>query len=261
MPTEVFEKIAEEVKTVTDTVCLHVLGEPLSHPEIERIFDLCQAHQLRINLVTNGLLLERHKPLLQHPALNELHVSLQSFSDNFKASSRTYLSKLKNIIAASQASRPLLKVFLRLWDQGSDHQQAAENTQSLKFELAEVFEFQWDNVFFDLKRKKLHYVQTHLALYFDSRFEWPSIEQPMRFATGTCHALKHHIGILVDGSVVPCCLDSKGAIVLGKLPEERLTQILAKPRATAMRQGFEQGQLCESLCQRCDFAQRFSSRR
>lgn len=37
---------------------------------------------------------------------------------------------------------------------------------------------------------------------------------------GTCYGLKTHIGILSDGTVVPCCLDGEGIINLGKISYE-----------------------------------------
>ena len=34
---------------------------------------------------------------------------------------------------------------------------------------------------------------------------------------GYCHALKDQLAILVDGTIVPCCLDNNGDINLGNI--------------------------------------------
>ena len=73
----------------------------------------------------------------------------------------------------------------------------------------------------------------------------------------TCYGLKDHFGILCDGSVVPCCLDSEGAITLGNVFREDLAAILASERAEAMRNGFACRRATEALCRRCGYAQRF----
>lgn len=67
-------------------------------------------------------------------------------------------------------------------------------------------------------------------------------------------------GILCDGTVVPCCLDSEGVIDLGNVLDgssASLADILSSPRAQAMVKGFEYRKATEELCRRCGYAQRF----
>ena len=73
----------------------------------------------------------------------------------------------------------------------------------------------------------------------------------------TCRGLLDHFGILSDGTVVPCCLDSDGIINLGNVFEEELADILASPRARAIPEGFRRRKAVEDLCRRCGFAQKF----
>ena len=72
-----------------------------------------------------------------------------------------------------------------------------------------------------------------------------------------CYGLKDHFGILCDGTVVPCCLDSDGVIGLGNVFTEPLMEILDSPRAKAMVQGFQCRKATEALCRRCGYARRF----
>ena len=69
-----------------------------------------------------------------------------------------------------------------------------------------------------------------------------------------CYALRNQIGILVDGTVVPCCLDHGGNLSLGNLFEQSLDHILSSPRALAIYRGFTNHMAVEPLCQRCGYA-------
>jgi radical SAM protein with 4Fe4S-binding SPASM domain len=66
--------------------------------------------------------------------------------------------------------------------------------------------------------------------------------------------MRDQFGILCDGSVVPCCLDSEGVITLGNVFEQDLAQILNTPRARAIADGFARRTAVEDLCRRCGYA-------
>ena len=86
-------------------------------------------------------------------------------------------------------------------------------------------------------------------------FEWPQEEKAASGAQEAfCYALRNQIGVLVDGTVVPCCLDSAGVLNLGNLFEQSLDEVLASPRARAIYDGFSQRKAVEPLCRRCGYA-------
>ena len=86
-------------------------------------------------------------------------------------------------------------------------------------------------------------------------FEWPDSEQAeFQGKDVFCYALRNQIGVLVDGSVVPCCLDHDGDITLGNLFYQSLDEILSSPRAKALYDGFTQHTATECLCRRCGYA-------
>ena len=116
----------------------------------------------------------------------------------------------------------------------------------------------------DLRRPRLadswaagHAIRQRAFTAFDSRFEWPDMSQAVRAEKGFFHGLSGHFGIHANGSVVPCCLDHKAEIKLGNVFADPLTEILASPRAVAIRDGFARGELVEDLCRRCAFIGRF----
>jgi radical SAM protein with 4Fe4S-binding SPASM domain len=69
-----------------------------------------------------------------------------------------------------------------------------------------------------------------------------------------CKALLKQIGVLVDGSLVPCCLDHNGDAVMGNLFHQSLEEILSSPRARALVEGFRHHRASERLCQHCESA-------
>jgi radical SAM protein with 4Fe4S-binding SPASM domain len=93
---------------------------------------------------------------------------------------------------------------------------------------------------------------------FDDQFEWPSQNSPIRSEKGFCHGAVSHIGILSDGSVVPCCLDSKGVMILGNVFEKPLSEILSSRRLAEMAEGFNGGLCIEDVCKRCTYIARFN---
>jgi radical SAM protein with 4Fe4S-binding SPASM domain len=110
----------------------------------------------------------------------------------------------------------------------------------------------------DVRRRKNLPVKNRLYLHFDTEFTWPSLEHPVVGEKGSCYGLSSHFGILVDGTVVPCCLDKEGAIPLGNLQEEPLAAILGGERAQKILKGFRERRLVEGLCQRCQYIERFA---
>jgi hypothetical protein len=109
----------------------------------------------------------------------------------------------------------------------------------------------------DARQQKSVHVKGRVSIHRDVRFEWPHPRQPVRSTKGFCHGVSSHIGILADGTVVPCCLDKEGVIDLGNCGSSRLSQIIDGPRAKSIRNGFRNRILVEDLCQKCTFISRF----
>jgi hypothetical protein len=112
----------------------------------------------------------------------------------------------------------------------------------------------------DVRRKKGVKLTGRVSLHMDSRFEWPNPHHPVRSERGFCHGLSSHIGILADGTIVPCCLDKEGVISLGHCGSGDVGEVVQGGRAEAMREGFQKGLLVEDLCRRCTFIARFDGK-
>lgn len=72
--------------------------------------------------------------------------------------------------------------------------------------------------------------------------------------TPYCQGCLSQLGILADGRVVPCCLDSRGDITLGNTKNQTLKEILNSPLVEKIKIGFKNGIAIHPLCQNCNFA-------
>ena len=91
----------------------------------------------------------------------------------------------------------------------------------------------------------------------EEEFDWPSLQNPFVSETGFCYGLGTMAAVLVDGTVVPCCLDGDGEIALGNLFQQPFGEILEGPRAQAIHQGFTRRRAVEELCRHCTYRTRF----
>lgn len=258
MSPDLFGKVAAQLSGMVDEVCLHLMGEPLNHPEFSAILELCRVHHLPVNLTTNGLMLTgARRDLALSQVVRQVNLSLQSFEANFAGKDVSgYMQRIFQFTRLAEERRPDLYINLRLWDLEGVQAHSAVNT-AVRAHIAEEFGVVAEDPAVDIRRKKNLLLRGRIYLNFDSRFTWPSLDLPKRQRPGFCHGLSSHFGIHADGTVVPCCLDKEAVINLGQVQDEPLQSILSSLRAVAMRQGFAKGALIEDLCQRCTFIDRF----
>lgn len=256
MDPDFFAAVLAQVRPLTGQVCLHVLGEPLLHPELPRILEHCAAAGLLVNLTTNGTLLPGlESVLLGAKALRQINFSLQALVRDDDLDQHTLDAVLAFALRLAQ-ERPELYVNFRLWilDSLTAPGGGAATARILE-RMAQALGMAPPAP--PAGRKSLR-LRGRLYLHQDTAFAWPGDLTTPERERGFCHALSSHCAILADGTVCPCCLDADGRLALGSLREASLTDILASTRATAMRQGFAAGQLVETLCRHCTYCRRFT---
>ena len=253
-----FTAIIARVREHTDHLCLHVLGEPLLHPELAEILALCQRHGLKVNLTTNGTLLaQKNEVLLGSEGLRQVNISLHSFAGGEKGVSLDgYLGGIFAFIGEVRGrGRPY--VSLRLWNTARGENAGPERPNEAILSRLESF-FALPFPLADrLTPGQGLTLAPGIFLSQNPTFTWPHAPGPDLGAGGYCHGLKDHIAILVDGTVVPCCLDAEADIPLGNILRHPLDEIVAGPRAAAIRQGFSRRRAVEPLCRRCSFKENF----
>jgi radical SAM protein with 4Fe4S-binding SPASM domain len=261
MDVELFQSILTQVSPFTNEVCLHLMGEPLAHPDFLKILTIAEENfektKVQINLTTNGILLNKYKDeLIKSKAIRQINFSIQSFQDNFKDRDITpYLMDILHFSRESQNLRDDLYINFRLWNIKESQTQNESNLPLIntitKFFGVEI------NPSIDVGSIKSKKIINKIYFHFDSRFTWPSMQLPIINQSGFCHGLSGHIGIHADGTVVPCCLDKEAVIDLGNLKNDQILNVLNGPRAKAIKEGFSQKKLVEEMCKRCPYIKRF----
>lgn len=255
---ENLRKVLLEIKPFTERACFHLMGEPLAHPLFPRFVKVAEEFGIPLEITTNGTLLnEEIEAALFSPTVHQVNFSLQSFLDNFPGkNSSTYLGKILAFVERALKQRPELYVNFRLWNLQAGETEDARNEEILA-KIEETFSVRI-NRRVDPKLTKSKNLLGRVYVHYDTRFEWPHPARPILRQRGTCQGTRSHIGIHADGTVVPCCLDKEANIPLGNIQTQSLAEILAGPRFQAMKKGFERGELVESLCQKCTYAERFT---
>lgn len=108
------------------------------------------------------------------------------------------------------------------------------------------------NINIDINKKHTT-IKQNLYLEFSEEFIWPDLNNNYYNEHGTCYAIKDHIGILSDGTIVPCCLDTKGIINLGNIYNDNLEEILKSSTLQEMQYNFSQNKKTHELCKHCSF--------
>jgi len=249
---ETFRTLAAKIRPYGQYLYLHVMGEPLLHPQLPELLEICRALDFRVTLTTNGTLLPARQPvLLAAPALRKVSVSLHSFEANEAGDFRAYLTGCTDFAHAAMAAGVLTD--FRLWNlDGAQTKGLHDRNDGILAHLHAAFSEPWQRNTWGWRLAKGVFVS------FGERFDWPDAQAADRGALGRCRALSDQLAVLSDGTVVPCCLDHEGTLALGNLLCQDLPEILSAPLARTIREGFEKGIRAAPLCRRCGYAERFS---
>ena len=251
-----FELITNRLTGEVKFLYFHLMGEPLLHPSFPKFVKRAWEKGFYPILTTNGSLLAKCGGTVLENLPYKISISLHAPAANAAFADPAYFESC--IDFAKRAAAKGCIVVLRLWNIGGEGEE--ENAAILQ-RLHEAFLDEWAPSHRDsirLSRKK----EEKVFLEWGEHFEWPDMSCPESPADADifCHAVRHQFGVLCDGTVVPCCLDSEGILALGNLLESPLDEILQSPRARAIYDNFTNRRAIEPLCRRCDYAKRFSKR-
>ncbi|MEI6891244.1 MAG: radical SAM/SPASM domain-containing protein [Pontiella sp.] len=262
MSLELFEETLDSLNGIVNEVYLHVLGEPLLHPQLDEFIQACAHRALRVNLTTNGLLIAKQAHmLLESKALRQINFSLHALQElPHPAEAQIGLENSMTFLKLAMTLRPDLYINLRLWNEGhTQSEELAAWNRGVRQHIEQALDLKIPERPFT-PRKKNYCLGGRAFLHSDTRFEWPADSQQAEARPrGTCKALKTHCAILADGRIVACCLDYQGDLELGHVLNGGVEKALHSPRAQAMRAGFARNELVEPFCQHCQFCKRFGS--
>ena len=242
MTMEQFDTLTTRLMGEVKFLYFHLMGEPFLHPLLPQFVLMAREKGFVPVITTNGTLMTQRSDMLE--ALpHKLQISLHSHEGNGKANLGQYIDEVMTF--AKEAARRGCVVVLRLWNEGGHN---LMNETILKL-MAEHQPRPW------VERHDGWKLTDNLFLENDNMFEWPDLQHsPHAVEEVFCYALRNQIGVLVDGTVVPCCLDHDGDMGLGNLYGQSLDSIMSSPRAQALYQGFTHHIAVEPLCRRCGYS-------
>ena len=231
-----YKYIISKIKGYTKEIYLHILGEPLLHPDICKFIDYASKENILVNVTTNGYLINN---LVNNKNLHRLNISLHSYNSVYKMDIDNYLNNIFNVI---DNIRDNTFVSIRLWV-------GNENTKYILDYINNRYNINISKIENNSKIK----ISSNLIIDTFHEFVWPDLNNNYYNEVGKCMGLIDHIGILSDGTIVPCCLDSMGIINLGNIYSDELNDIFKKDVVVEMLQGFRKGYKCQELCKHCNF--------
>ena len=227
-----FLKILKEIQPYTHYIYLHVMGEPLLHPEINEFIQLANERGFEVNLTTNGTLLDR---LSDSTKVRQINISLHACKEQTNYPINTYLNRVFE--KCEKLNQNGTDINYRIWRKNNE-------------DLVKILENRY-SIIINSSSKKL---KEGIFYSNEAEFLWPINRLGEgKSIHGTCRALKDHIGILVDGTVVPCCLDNNAQIVLGNIFKTPFSKIINSPLFCHLVKAFNENKKVHPLCQSCSF--------
>ena len=241
-----FSELLPKIRPYADFLYFHLMGEPLLHPKLEQFLTLAGDAGFKVILTTNGTLLPKQQEmLLNAPALHKVNISLHAFEANDLAV--PFEDYLSGCFTFGKAAEGKKLIAYRLWNQGGQD----EKNEEILDTMAKFFPEPW------AQERRGTRIGERVYLEYGDKFDWPDLSAADGGEGVFCHGLRDQLGILCDGTVVPCCLDHEGDIVLGNLFTQSMEEILESPRAKAIYDGFSHRKAAEELCRKCGYARRF----
>ena len=247
MSEEEFRHLATELRPYTAYLYLHLMGEPLLHPELAKLLIIAGELDFKVIVTTNGTLLgNKGEQLLNSSVVHKVNISLQSFEANSRGELESYVNQCAEFAKRAGAAGKLC--VLRLWNQNG--------MESLNGQIESIIEGCFPRPWRESRGSRA--LAERVWLEPGEKFDWPDMNAENMGKRCFCYGLRDQIGVLCDGTVVPCCLDHEGDIPLGNLFEATLSDIMSTERARRIYDGFSAREAAEPLCRRCAYARRFT---
>ena len=246
MTDEEFASLLPKLRSYTEYLYFHLMGEPLCHPKLGIFLNLAHREGFKVILTTNGTLLEaKQELLLNSDGLHKVNISLHAFEANDL--DVPFEEYLRRCFAFGKAAEGKVLIAYRLWNHGGKD---ARNEEILRL-MKQYFTEDWVT-----ERRGIR-IGSRIYLEHGDKFDWPDLSAEDGGDAVFCYGLRDQLGVLCDGTVVPCCLDHEGDLALGNLFTQDMDTILASERAKAIYEGFSNRKAAEDLCRRCGYARRF----
>lgn len=226
-----FKKLLDKLNGHTKYLYFHIMGEPLLHKDIDELINIASKY-FYINITTNGYLI---KKIANNTNIRQINISLHSFNPKYGKSLDYYLNEIFTVCDKLVLNGTYINY--RLWTDFVDKKEVINKLKN-KYQA-------------NIKEEHIK-LSKNIFLDFDETFTWAILSKEEN-SSGTCMVTRSHIGILVDGTVVPCCLDNNGIINLGNIYKNELDDIINGDLFKKISKGFLKNVKVHELCKRCTF--------
>ncbi|HAB67111.1 MAG TPA: radical SAM protein, partial [Firmicutes bacterium] len=168
--------------------------------------------------------------------IRQINLSLHSYNGNIK-SLDSYMKCIFENVDKLVLNNTIIKY--RMWVDGK-----------YRNKIIKLLEDKYNVKIDDKKKAKL---SDNVYYEVEQEFIWPNLDNSYESSIGSCRGTRDHIGILVDGEVVPCCLDSNGIINLGNIYKQDLNDIINSELFKEIKEGFLNNKKVNELCKKCNF--------
>lgn len=269
-----FNKAVFESKHYTNLIALHILGDPLSVENLANYLAIAKMANLKVEITTSGANLNDFDLLLQSP-IKQVNFSLDALNE---VENRDFLlGRIADFCAYKRQNKSEVFVNLRVQKRARNRNLVAFLER--EFGVKNLAQFlgkstkskgaNWDSI---LDSRANHNLEANriklgdkIIIDFREVFAW-NLKRDSSDSTessairGTCHALNHHIGILSNGEIIPCCMDFSGILSLGNIKDSSIKSALTSHRAQEMLKGFKENRIVEPFCKVCDYRKCFDLR-
>lgn len=244
-----FENILKKVDGYTDYIYLHVKGEPLIHNNLDEILSLTSRYNKYVNITTNGVFLKDKVDILKkYNNIRQINISLHSENNktNYVEDIMEAVDKLKNIF-----------IVYRFWTLKNNK---LDNKMLKYLEKIKEKYFINDDMYNKIIKGNNIKIDNNIYINKDKEFEWPSLSNNYYNECGFCYGLKNQIGILVDGTITICCLDSFGVSNLGNIFNDNMEKIIDSQKVKNIIKGFNDRKVYLDICRHCSYKERFNKK-
>ena len=242
MTVDEFKTVLDKVSDYTESIYLHIKGEPLLHSRLEGILNVCDQYNVKVCITTNGILLKNKKSVLLKHNIKQINVSLHS-ENNMK-------DYFDNVFNTCDELSKKITIIYRIWVINKLSTNIVDKIIS-HYKLS-------TNIVDKIYNDKNINVADNIYLDKDIEFTWPNDSNDEFDSIGTCYGTRSHIAILSNGDITPCCLDSEGMIKLGNIFKDNIDDVLNSNLYKEIKEGFQNNKIVHPLCRKCNYRLRFN---
>lgn len=107
MTCQEFENVLLKIKDYTESIYLHIKGEPLLHSQFDDILFVCDKFDMKVKITTNGTLLNKNLNILLKHRISQINVSLHS-ENNMK-------DYFNNVFNSCDILSKKMTIIYRIW--------------------------------------------------------------------------------------------------------------------------------------------------